>query len=118
MHRFPIINGVPVLFPDGRLVDIEYDAPLTLRTGYDPWIHRNVLQSLTASNVVLDIGAGNNAPDLNPDEGIWQYLKRVELRNLSCENLDHLRCELRKAKERLRHKTDIIRACIRQPGYV
>jgi transposase len=57
------------------------------------------------------------APDLNPDEGIWQYLKRVELRNVSCDNLDHLRRELRKAKERLRHKTHIIRACIRQPGY-
>lgn len=56
-------------------------------------------------------------PDLNPDEGIWQYLKRVELRNVSCDNLDHLRRELRKAKQRLRHKTHIIRACIRQPGY-
>jgi transposase len=56
------------------------------------------------------------APDLNPDEGIWQYLKRVELWNVSCKNLDRLRCELRKAKERLRHKTHIIQACIRQPG--
>lgn len=58
------------------------------------------------------------APDLNPDEGIWQYLKRVELRNVSCRDLDHLRCELRRAKERLRHKTHIIQACIKQPGYL
>ena len=26
------------------------------------------------------------APDLNPDEGIWNYLKRVELRNVSCDD--------------------------------
>ena len=27
------------------------------------------------------------APDLNPDEGIWNYLKRVELGNVCCQNL-------------------------------
>ncbi len=27
------------------------------------------------------------APDLNPDEGIWNYLKRVELANVCCRDL-------------------------------
>jgi DDE superfamily endonuclease len=27
------------------------------------------------------------APELNPDEGIWRYLKRVELRNVCCAAL-------------------------------
>jgi hypothetical protein len=27
------------------------------------------------------------APDLNPDEGIWAYLKYVELRNVCCTDL-------------------------------
>ena len=58
------------------------------------------------------------APELNPDEGIWHYLKGVELKNLGCRDLEHLRQELRKAKERLRHKTDVILGCIRQPGLV
>lgn len=58
------------------------------------------------------------APDLNPKEGIWNYLKGVELKNLCCTGLEHLRQELRKAKERLRHKTDVIRACFRQVGLV
>ena len=58
------------------------------------------------------------APELDPDEGIWNYLKRVELKNLSCHNLSHLVRELRHAKERLRHKTPIIKACIKQPGLV
>ena len=58
------------------------------------------------------------APELNPDEGIWNYLKRVELKNLSCQNLPHLSRELHQAKDRLRHKTYIIQACFKQPGLV
>src|SRR5215218_4260506 len=57
------------------------------------------------------------APDLNPDEGIWKHLKCVELKNLCCESLSELKVELRKAKERLRHKRDVILGCIRQPGF-
>jgi hypothetical protein len=49
---------------------------------------------------------------LNPAEGIWNYLKRVELKNLCCQSLSHLHYELCKAKERLRHKTSVIK----QPG--
>jgi transposase len=57
------------------------------------------------------------APDLNPDEGIWKHLKCVELKNLCCQSLSELKAELRKAKERLRHKRDLILGCIRQPGF-
>lgn len=54
------------------------------------------------------------APDLNPDEGVWNYLKRVELKNVCCHDLPELRCELRKAVARLRHKTTVIQGFIRQ----
>ncbi|HZC00597.1 MAG TPA: hypothetical protein VE844_04305, partial [Gammaproteobacteria bacterium] len=57
------------------------------------------------------------APELNPAEGIWNYLKRVELKNLCCQSISHLNYELRKATNRLRHKTKIILGCIRQPGF-
>ncbi len=57
------------------------------------------------------------APDLNPDEGIWNYLKRVELGNVCCCDLAHLKTQLIRARERLRHKTDIITSCSRQCGY-
>src|SRR5574341_1510914 len=53
------------------------------------------------------------APDLNPDEGVWRYLKHVELRNCCCLDLAHLRLELRKAIARFRHKSHLIRACFR-----
>jgi transposase len=58
------------------------------------------------------------APELNPDEGIWQYLKRVELRNVVCHDLDELRYELRLATARLRHKRQVIQGCIRHAGLV
>lgn len=54
------------------------------------------------------------APDLNPDEGVWNYLKNVELRNLCCHTIEELRQELRKAIARLRHKTEVIQSFIRQ----
>lgn len=58
------------------------------------------------------------APELNPDEGVWNYLKRVELKNVVCRDLAHLRCELRKAIARLRHKTSVIRGCFAQTGFI
>jgi transposase len=58
------------------------------------------------------------APDLNPDEGIWNYLKRVELGNVCCSDFGHLYREVIRAKERLWHKTAIIQSCSRQCGYL
>jgi transposase len=57
------------------------------------------------------------APDLNPDEGVWHYLKQVELRNVACHDLAELRCALRLALARLRHKPDVIRSFFKQYGY-
>lgn len=56
------------------------------------------------------------APELNPDEGIWHYLKHVELRNVLCHDLIELRSELEQAVERVKHKPEVIRGCIREPG--
>jgi transposase len=51
------------------------------------------------------------APDLNPDEGIWHYLKHVELANVCCHDLRHLQQELTAAVERLSAKPAIITSC-------
>ncbi len=56
------------------------------------------------------------APALNPDEGIWCYLKYGELRNLVCHTLTELRYELRLALARLRHKAHVLRGVIAQTG--
>jgi transposase len=58
------------------------------------------------------------APDLNPlDQGVWQHLKHVELANVCCTDLRHLRRELHGAAKRLRHKPHLIRGSIRHAGY-
>lgn len=85
-------------------------------------IHRSkavkkFLEDGAASRLQLEQLPGY-APELNPDEGIWKHLKYVELKNVCCRSLSELRVELRKAKERLRHKKHIILGCIRQPGFV
>ena len=77
---------------------------------------KDFLSSGAARGVQLEQLPGY-APDLNPDEGIWKHLKCVELKNLCCKSLAELKVELRKAKERLRHKRDVILGCIRQPGF-
>ena len=68
---------------------------------------KHFLKSGAASRVQLEQLPGY-APDLNPDEGIWKHLKCVELKNHCCQSLAELRVELRKAKERLRHKKHVI----------
>lgn len=54
------------------------------------------------------------APELNPDEGVWNYLKHVQLRNLCCHDLPELRRELRKAVKRLRRKVTVIQGFVHQ----
>ena len=56
------------------------------------------------------------APDLNPDEGIWNYLKRVELANTCSQNLQELYLRVQDAAKRLRCKPAVIAGCIAQAG--
>lgn len=74
---------------------------------------REFLRQGGAKRILLERLPGY-APELNPDEGVWQYLKQVELRNLCCRDLVQLRSELQKAIVRLRRKTAIIRSFFQQ----
>ncbi len=58
------------------------------------------------------------APELNPDEGVWNLLKRKELKNRCCQTLDELRWELGLAIRRLQRKHHLLQACVAQCGYV
>jgi hypothetical protein len=77
---------------------------------------KDFLASGAASRLQLEQLPGY-AADFNPDEGIWKHLKCGAKESLLCESLSELKVELRKAKERLRHKRDVILGCIRQPGF-
>jgi transposase len=53
------------------------------------------------------------APELTPGEGLWAHLKGVELRNVCCVDLPHLRAELRDAVKRVRRKPRLIKSFFR-----
>lgn len=74
---------------------------------------KNFLASGAAARLRLERLPGY-APDLNPDEGIWHYLKHVQLRNRCGQSRTDLRTEFRLAVGRLRHKKHIIQGCIKQ----
>ncbi len=57
------------------------------------------------------------APELNPVEGIWRQLKRVQLRNICCRTLSDLRYELRLAMANLRHKANVLASLPKLCGY-
>lgn len=57
------------------------------------------------------------APELNPQEGVWNLLKRRELKNLCAADFDHLETELVRAKERLRHRKATLIQCVAHAGF-
>ena len=56
------------------------------------------------------------APDLNPDEGIWRYLKYLELKNRCYAILGMLEMAVSVALRHIRQMTDIIQSTFRQAG--
>ncbi|MDX2138533.1 MAG: transposase [Chloroflexota bacterium] len=93
-------------------------APHSRRAAADlGWLTRasgaskDFLRASAAKRIHLEKLPGY-APDLNPTEGIWPYLKYVVMKNLCCPTMLQLRHELRKAIARLRHKTKVICAGI------
>jgi len=98
------IRGLILLIWDGSPIHRAHEVKDFLRQGAAKRLQLEQLPSY--------------APDLNPDEGIWNYLKRVELGNVCCRNLEHLHQEVIRARERLRHKRHIVRSCSAQCGYL
>jgi SAM-dependent methyltransferase len=50
---------VPILLPEPDSVTIRVEEGLTVRDGYDPWVHRMIIQSLTDEQVVVEAGCGH-----------------------------------------------------------
>jgi transposase len=56
------------------------------------------------------------APELNPDEGVWNKLKEDELANVSCLDLDELRREIRAATQWLQRQPELVRSFFQHAG--
>ena len=68
----------------GKLIVIWDGAPIHREQPIKDFLKRG-----TAKRLQLHQLPGY-APDLNPDEGIWNYLRRVELGNVMCRELAQL----------------------------
>lgn len=83
-------------------------------------IHRRVavkeFVASTGGKIWLETLPGY-APDLNPwDEGGWNHIKNVEMRNLVCRDLEELHEEFHLSLARLRQKHHLIRSFFAQAG--
>jgi putative transposase len=50
------------------------------------------------------------APELNPDEWVWRYLKQVALANYAPRHLGELKVALREAVQRIRMRPELMRS--------
>ena len=58
------------------------------------------------------------APELNPDEGVWNQLKRVELGKVGCANLKELAESVKAGFANLRRKPQALLGCLKQVPYI
>lgn len=133
------LSAIGGLTPDGRLFlhvqDHSYKGPDVVRFLQGLlrkipgkllviWdgapIHRsNVIKEFLSKGAAKRIHLERlpaSAPALNPQEGVWNLLKRRELKNLCAVNLVQLRTELLHAKERLRHRKTSLCQCFAHAG--
>ena len=101
----------------GKLLVIRDGAPIHRSRAVRSRAVKEWLGQGAARSIRLEQLPGY-APELNPDEGVWRYLKRVELRNVVCADLEQLGREFWAAVRRLLSKPYVLRSCIREVGYV
>jgi transposase len=76
---------------------------------------KDFLAAGAAQRLHLEVLPGY-APDLNSIDGVWRYLKHVELGNVGCDDLPELQRELGLAARRLRRKRHVLAGCMAQCG--
>jgi transposase len=101
-HLLREVSGRMVLIWDGAPIHRSHVIKEFLANGAAQRLHRERLPAY--------------APELNPGEGLWAYLKGVELRHLCCFDVPHWRRELRDAVKRVRRKPRIITSCFQGAG--
>jgi len=96
----------------GRLLVVWDGSPIHRRTLVRDFV------SDTGGKVRLEPLPGY-APDLNPwDEGGWNHMKNVEMRNLVCKDLEELHQQFHLAVARLRRKTWLVQSFFAQAGLI
>jgi transposase len=91
----------------GRMVIIWDGSPLHRSRTIQQFLSHGASQRLHLERLPA------YAPELHPDEGVWQPRKGVELRTLCCFSSPHLRREWRDAVKRVRRKPRLIQSFFR-----
>jgi transposase len=95
---------------DKRLLVIWDGSPIHRRGGVKDFV------TGTRGEVRLE-ALPSYAPDLNPwDEGGWNHLKNVQLRNVVSRDLEELHEQFHLAVHRLRHKPRMVQSFFAQAG--
>ena len=94
---------------DERLLVIWDGSPIHRSRVVKEWLRQ------TDGRVWLERLPGY-APDLNPDEAVWNHLKHVQLANVCSPDLSTHRQELLNAIRRFRRREDLIPAFFKAPG--
>lgn len=118
MTRYEALNGLDSVHFLKHLLS-QTDRKLLVIWDGSP-IHRSIeVRTFLANGAAKQIHLERlpaYAPDLNPDEGTWRHLKRIELRNVCCFDLAHLHQQLTQAIPRLRRKPHLIQSFFAQAG--
>jgi transposase len=97
-HLLRHVRGCIILVWD----NVNPHRAVAVKTFVREHAHRLILEPLPAY-----------APELNPDEWVWRYLKRVELANFAPLDLCELKCALRQAVQRIRMRPRLMRSFLR-----
>jgi transposase len=57
------------------------------------------------------------APDLNPTEWVWSYLKLADLANIACDHLQDLEVLIKNSKRRMQRRPQLIQSFVCNAGY-
>lgn len=58
------------------------------------------------------------APELNGDEGVWQYLKSHVVSNFCADNIDQLEKRIKNGAKSIRRKPNLIDSFVKQTGLI
>jgi transposase len=114
------LNGLHVIEFLMHLLDVAGQRLLVIWDGSP--IHRRAevgdFIAGTRGKIRLEALPGY-APDLNPwDEGGWNHLKHVQLRNVVCRDLEELHEQFHLAVGRLRQRPQLVRSFYAQAGLI
>jgi len=77
---------------------------------------RHVRQYLARNHHIRTHRLPAYAPELNPDEGVWNHTKFARLANFAARDVDDLRRAVTAELERLRYRKDLLAGFVRHSG--